>query len=90
MIKSIFFLKFSTILSRVCFAHNPTEEQKAELLSIEPVQFFTDDESFKTKYNEVLLQLISNIITRFDTLVILLYEIIKYEIFSHNLIILIF
>jgi hypothetical protein len=53
----------------VCFAHNPTQEQKAELLSIEPVQFFSDDESFKTKYNEVLVQLISNIITRFDTLI---------------------
>jgi len=57
----------------VCFAHNPTQEQKAELLSIEPVQFFSDDESFKTKYNEVLVQLISNIITRFDTLVNFLY-----------------
>jgi len=57
----------------VCFAHNPSEEQKSELLSIEPVQFFTDDESFKAKYNEVLVQLISNIITRFDTLVNFLY-----------------
>ncbi|KAG4099053.1 hypothetical protein H8356DRAFT_1327210 [Neocallimastix lanati (nom. inval.)] len=67
--KKLISKKFSTILSRVCFAHNPSEEQKSELLSIEPVQFFTDDESFKAKYNEVLVQLISNIITRFDTLI---------------------
>jgi len=67
--KKLIAKKFSTILSRVCFAYNPSEEQKSELLSIEPVQFFTDDESFKAKFNEVLVQLISNIITRFDTLI---------------------